>query len=390
MTQSPASDRFRDDINRADAAAAGRRTGEALKILHGVIDAGGDDFETLLKAASLHRANSQPRDALALVERALGAEPLHFVGLMFRATLLEHLGDPGAPEAFGAALAQRGLTVVPPHMETTIARAQQLYDAYRARSAESVEALIAPQLAEASSLEQVRLKRFVSNMTRQTRVHHCEPTNFHFPGLAEYEFHDRSFFPWLAELEAATATIRDELIEVMKAERAELVPYVQYADAVPMQQWKPLNQSLDWTAIHLINKGEVIEANASHCPKTMAAIAKLPQPDLPGDAPNAMFSLLKPHTTIPPHQGVANFRLVCHLPLIVPAGCWFRVGAERREWVEGEGFVFDDTIEHEAANPSDELRAVLIVDVWHPGLSPIERAAIQSALSTDQRMDGGL
>ena len=62
-----------------------------------------------------------------------------------------------------------------------------------------------------------------------------------------------------------------------------------------------------------------------------------------------------------------------HLPLIVPPGCGFRVGGETREWREGEAFAFDDTIEHEAWNDSDQLRAVLIFDVWNPHLTELER-----------------
>jgi len=50
------------------------------------------------------------------------------------------------------------------------------------------------------------------------------------------------------------------------------------------------------------------------------------------------------------------------LPLIVPPGCGFRVGAEQREWEPGKALIFDDTIEHEAWNDSDTLRAVLILD----------------------------
>ena len=112
----------------------------------------------------------------------------------------------------------------------------------------------------------------------------------------------------------------------------------------------------------------------------MALLQTLPQPDIGGCSPNAMFSLLAPRTSIPPHNGVSNTRLVCHLPLIVPAGCWFRVGAETRYWERGKAFVFDDTIEHEAANPSDELRVVLIIDIWHPGLSETERNAARILL----------
>ena len=61
-----------------------------------------------------------------------------------------------------------------------------------------------------------------------------------------------------------------------------------------------------------------------------------------------------------------NTRLTCHLPLIVPPGCGFRVGNEVREWVEGKLLVFDDTIEHEAWNDSGEDRVVLIFDIGGP------------------------
>jgi aspartyl/asparaginyl beta-hydroxylase (cupin superfamily) len=65
------------------------------------------------------------------------------------------------------------------------------------------------------------------------------------------------------------------------------------------------------------------------------------------------------------------------------------VGAETRHWKVGEALVFDDTIEHEAMNPSDELRVVFIFDVWHPDLSEIEREAV-AALVASERSAGGL
>jgi aspartyl/asparaginyl beta-hydroxylase (cupin superfamily) len=115
----------------------------------------------------------------------------------------------------------------------------------------------------------------------------------------------------------------------------------------------------------------------------MALIDRFPQPRIGGCSPNAMFSLLAPNTRIPPHHGVANTRLVCHLPLIVPDGCWFRVGAETRQWERGRAWVFDDTIEHEALNPSDALRVILIIDIWHAGLGPQERAAVTALLEAE-------
>jgi aspartyl/asparaginyl beta-hydroxylase (cupin superfamily) len=174
----------------------------------------------------------------------------------------------------------------------------------------------------------------------------------------------------------------------MRTERAELVPYVQFADHAPMDQWRPLNRNPDWTAIHLLQHGKRVEANAAHCPTAMALLERLPQPDIPGASPNAMFSLLAPHTAIPPHVGISNTRLVCHLPLVVPDGCWFRVGAETRFWKAGEAFVFDDTIEHEALNPSDQLRVVFIFDVWAPDLTCVEREAVTALIGGGGEVHG--
>jgi aspartyl/asparaginyl beta-hydroxylase (cupin superfamily) len=42
--------------------------------------------------------------------------------------------------------------------------------------------------------------------------------------------------------------------------------------------------------------------------------------------------------------------------------------------------VFDDTIEHEAWNDSDQLRVVLIADLWPPALNEIERKAVASVI----------
>ena len=54
----------------------------------------------------------------------------------------------------------------------------------------------------------------------------------------------------------------------------------------------------------------------------------------------------------------------------------FASAGETRPWIEGEAFVFDDTIEHEAHNPTAQDRAVLILDCWNRYLSEAERAMI--------------
>ena len=365
----------RSTIAEADRAAAGGDLAQAQKLLARAAAEAPEDLQLLLKLAAVSRAAGQPREALAVVHQALAQSPLDFVALMLRASLLDALGEESG-EAWDNALAQRPAGELPPSMASAVAAGEQRRDAWRANREQRMKAAMAGAEGSANDEERARITRFRSNALRRTRPFHSEPTHFHYPGLVEREFHPRRLFPWIDQLEAATDTIAAELKAVMAAERAELVPYIQYAEHQPLDQWRALNKSTDWTAIHLLQNGRRIDANADHCPRTLALLEGIGQPEIDGACPNAMFSLLAPNTAIPAHVGVNNSRLVCHLPLIVPEGCWFRVGAETRHWRPGEAFVFDDTIEHEALNPTDQLRIVFIFDLWHPDLSSVEREAV--------------
>lgn len=376
-------------IAEADCAAAAGDLARARDLLQRAAESG-DSEGAWIRLAGVERAAGRPRFALEAVNRALALAPLDFTGLLMRASLLDRMGDPGAPEAWGHALAQKPAGDMPPPVQQALARGEQVHREWLSRREQQlVDASAAPEAA-AGDEERERIARFRSNALRATRVYHCEPTHYHFPGLTEREFHPRSRFPWLEQLEGATDAIAGEFEALIQSDRAELAPYIQYEEHQPLAQWRPLNHNPDWTAIHLLKMGEPVEANASRCPQTMALLGDLPQPRIAGASPNAMFSLLKPHTHIPAHVGIANTRLVCHLPLVVPEGCWFRVGAETRAWKRGNAFVFDDTIEHEARNPTDRLRVVFIIDVWHPDLTASERAAVAAMIGAAGAAAGGI
>ena len=367
----------------ADRALAAGHLQRAVELLEQAARSAGPEPGVLLKLAGLQRAAGNLDQALGTVHRALVIAPRDFMALLMRASLLDRLADPDAGEAWSHALAQRPQGELPGHLASVIEQGERHEAAWIEARDLRMSAAMQMVAASPSEEESHRINRFRSNILRRTRHYHSEPTSFHFPGLTELEFHPRSRFDWLAEVEASADVLVAELEAVMAAERAELVPYIQYDAHLPMDQWRPLNHSLDWTAIHLLQNGERIEANARHCPQAMGLLEKVGQPDIRGASPNAMFSLLAPGTAIPPHVGVSNARLVCHLPLVVPEGCWFRVGAETRYWKRGEAFLFDDTIEHEALNPSGELRVVFIFDVWHPDLTAAEREAVAVLIGSE-------
>ena len=110
-----------------------------------------------------------------------------------------------------------------------------------------------------------------------------------------------------------------------------------------------------------------------------------------GQSPEICFSVLQPGSRIEPHFGVTNARVVVHLPLRVPNGCYLELtDLGRHFWKEGEPMVFDDTFQHSAYNPSDKPRGILLMDAWHPDLSLVERDVFSklikaiSAIEQDQ------
>jgi aspartyl/asparaginyl beta-hydroxylase (cupin superfamily) len=360
----------------------------AQLLLERVVGQAPSRIESWLKLAAIRRGRGDTLAALAAVRGALEADPLHFMALISRARLLEAMGEhKDAARAYRRALAQlpEG-EAVSPALQPLLAHARSAIELFKDDISLSLEASVADLTL--SDCERDRLMRFHSNMLHRTKVYHSEPTHYHYPGLSEREFHCRDRFPWIAALEESTDIIRMEFeaLHANKAARAE--PYIRYAADVPVRQWSTLNNSLDWTAYHLLHGGRRIADNAALCPQTMELLAAIDQPEIGGRSPNAMFSLLRPRTHIPPHTGIANTRLVCHLPLIVPDGCSFRVGAAKRPWRVGEAFIFDDTIEHEAMNDSDEPRIVLIIDLWHPDLSAAERLAVRRVMEAEEAQIG--
>jgi aspartyl/asparaginyl beta-hydroxylase (cupin superfamily) len=321
--------------------------------------------------------------AEAAVEGALRADPRSFIALLMKASLLERAGQTRAAAlAYGIALTQAPPDDrFDPATRAAVNRAREAHAAHNAQLEAALKEAARRELGAGASRELRTADLFAERLAGRRRVYHQAPVQFHYPGLPEIEFWEREEFPWLEALEAATGDIREELVAILREDGDTIGPYVNYPDGVPLDQWAELNRSPRWGAFHLYFDGRAVAWNAKRAPKTMAALAHVPQPTLPDRSPAAMFSVLQPRTRIPPHTGIANVRLVTHLPLIVPPGCGFRVGSETRPWREGEAWVFDDTIEHEAWNDSDLPRTILICDVWNPRLSEDERQTIAALMA---------
>jgi len=168
---------------------------------------------------------------------------------------------------------------------------------------------------------------------------------------------DNDEFNWVGELEASWPKIRQELDFLLQ--NPEKIP--SFHQISPDQ--KRISKGDNWKTFGLYVYGERIDANCELCPQTAAAIRAIP------NMRTAMFSILKPHYHIVPHKGPTRAVVRVHLGLKVPANrekLWIRVDDQILHWEEGKVIIFDDAYEHEVRNDTDELRAVLFLDVDRP------------------------
>lgn len=332
-------------------------------------------WRNLAHASRLAGDDAGERRAL---EAALAVDRLDFTAQLRLAQLLQRIGEEvGAMQAWEGTfqLAER-IGANAPQLEAELAAGRSYCATLRERLDAAATRALDIERGARSETEERRVSAFVDLALGRRRVFHNQCAGAHYPFLPEDEFFDRGLFPSFAELEEATSDIRAELHALIADGDAVLRPYVRLDEGTPLNDWSELDGSLDWGACFLWEYGEPNEPVVARCPKTAALLERLPLARIPARAPNAFFSLLKPGSRIPPHTGVTNTRAIVHLALDVPPACGFRVGNEVREWVEGQAFAFDDTIEHEAWNESGERRAVLILDYWNPHLSELERSAI--------------
>ena len=329
-------------------------------------------FQALELAGDLERG-------LASLDCALAIDPYYVPALLKKAEALERLGRRDEAAALYRAIlaASPGLDQLPEPARRALEYGRDLVRTVDAERSAALETPLAAVRTDYPDADLQRALAYAEQRTGRRKVFVQQPVAGHFPYLPAIEFFPREHFPWMDELEARTGAIRAELLSLLAEGETDLRPYVGFAPGEPVNQWAELNHSRRWSAWFLWKDGERQDPHCARCPETAAAAEAVPLLDLPGKAPTVMFSLLEPDTRIPPHTGSNNVRTTVHLPLVVPDGCGFRVGAETRSWQVGEAWAFDDTIEHEAWNDSDEMRAILILDVWNPLLTEAERAAVR-------------
>jgi beta-hydroxylase len=181
---------------------------------------------------------------------------------------------------------------------------------------------------------------------------------------------DSIAFPFINEFERHWDVIRQEFDQIYALREA--LPA--FHEIQPDQT--RVSKGQNWKTFVLYGFGNKSERNCARCPATAVLLAAVP------GLQTAFFSIIGPRYHIPAHRGVTKGIIRAHLGLQVPLDrehCTMRVGDAQVTWREGGCIVFDDSLEHEVHNDTDETRAVLLFDFDRP-MRPlgqfVHRAAI--------------
>ena len=183
------------------------------------------------------------------------------------------------------------------------------------------------------------------------------PVSCFVKGLTSKPWYDTKYYPFIALLEAGYADIKAELLYNLE-NRLHLFT----------EEMENLHVGGEWTELRIKSSGYGFTEYSKYFENTMRHIKNCSQ-----DFISIKYSAIQPGTHIRTHTGPSNERLRLHLTLIHDGGAKIRVGRDWHTWEEGKVIMFDDSWEHEVLHTGQNIRVVLIMDIWHPELPDDQR-----------------
>lgn len=370
-------------LQRGDAA-------RAVQLLQPVVRAEPAQPQLALNLAVAHLADGQPASARDVLEATLAHTPASCPAWLLLGQVRERLGDSdGALKAWYQAVtrAQRAgqwaneATTPPELLDAVLHAIERVRRGRRELFFGAYDALRQQHGAAALARVARALTGYLRDWDATPADPRQRPKFFFFPDLPNTPYHDPALQPWAERLKQAFPLIRADALRVLEEDK-RLPDFV----SDPSQVAKHVSgggPAPSWEAFFFYRRGERFDANHRRCPDTSAALESIELCRIADQAPEILFSVLKPGSHINAHHGVTNVRLVMHLPLVVPRDCALNlVDRGEHRWEEGRPVMFDDTYLHEAWNRSDSTRVVLLMDCWNPHLTAVEKLAVTQLIET--------
>ncbi len=183
------------------------------------------------------------------------------------------------------------------------------------------------------------------------------------------------YFPNARRFAAVWEALRDEAMTVGR----QLPRVPRFHEIMPEQADISANDGRDWRMYIMKAYGHVSHQNLLRCPTMRALLEDCPE------VLSATYSFLAPGKHVPEHRGPFRGILRFHLGLSMPRDGNGNLGAvlwiDRKPYLldNGECLLWDDTYPHELLNTTDQVRAVLLLDVWRPEM-PADMVALSSVV----------
>lgn len=217
-------------------------------------------------------------------------------------------------------------------------------------------------------------KEFVGNDPSIDSKDLVQECHSYLPGLSIQPFWNEQDFEWARYLESQYPKIRKEFDAVtgnlakLQREGNNIWAGALTTDAASYGE--------GWKTLVLMDRGRWDATNTILFPVTAKAVHDSGIP-----ATEVFFASMAGPSEIKTHSDFTNFVLTSHLALDIPESgnnkCRLTVGGVTNQWINGHCYVFDTSLLHDAVNESDQMRYILMLRLWHPDLSLIERQALQ-------------
>jgi hypothetical protein len=180
----------------------------------------------------------------------------------------------------------------------------------------------------------------------------------YFPGLGDEPWHEPGELARLGDLEQRHPAVRREVLHLYES------------GEIAFQRLDRRAPGADQgSALPLYRAGARLDDACARCPETSEVVARLTD----GLARNAFVAVVPPHRTTGVRQHRDNHFLTLYWGIALPDRCELRVGSEPRSWQGRQAFLIDGSHPHEICNLDNEPQILLVIDIAHPRLTPVEQ-----------------
>lgn len=216
-----------------------------------------------------------------------------------------------------------------------------------------------------------------------------QPTFLYMPDPGAACFLDTAAFDWLADWSARSASLDGEALACIGNPGEEDTVFPPFSlDA--MTATSSVREALAGERrIPLCQRGIFQDTMRARAPQLSGMLDSAPLVRIPNYAPDVEILALQPGTSTPARRGRSNAFCTIVVGFAGSAPLRVTVGGEPRQLHAGQALAFDPSFGFQYAAGDTPVRA-LALDVWNPGLSPLERDALTALTAAVVEFDSRL